>query len=124
MADTITTTLRKALQTKLKALCSDVSYRVSRGNHSGLFVVYGLSSVDEETVSQMTLTVDVLGRGQNTTGVDALADQICEALDHWYYLDTTTDIGFTSYQQSRSPIEEDEDTLTHWRLVFLVRLYK
>lgn len=123
MADTITVALRKALYTKLHSLCSDTSYRAARGTHAGNFVVFELSSViDDETLWQTTLEVNVLGGGQNTTGIETLSDEIWEALDHWYYL--VSDIGFTCYQQSRAPVTEDEDTLNHIRLTFSIRWYK
>lgn len=123
MADTITNKLRKVLQAKLKTLCQDVSYRVARGAHAGEFVVFALSnSLDDELLWQTTLEVNVLGRGQNTTPVETLADDIWMALDHFYYL--ADGLGFTIYQTSRGSVDEETDSLNHLRLIFQLRLYK
>ena len=123
MADTITVALRKALRTKLKTLCSDVSYRVARGGHSGPFIIFSLSQVlDDDAVWPSTVYVDVLDRGQDTTGVETLADNIWMALDHYFYL--VDGLGFTVYQQSRAEIDEENESLNHLRLNFTLRLYK
>ena len=113
-----TNRLRTAIKLLLLTKCDQVFYRKAKGTE-GTHVVFLLDEFRaDETVNEISLEVRVIGRGGNTEGAEDLSDDIWELLDHYYY--TADDIQFTTYQNTRAVVEED-DSVIYRRLVFEVR---
>lgn len=113
-----TNRLRAAIQAQLLTKCGSVFYRKAK-NAAGDHLVFLLDSFSsEETINVISLEVRVIGRGDDTSVIEDLSDDIWEMFDHFYYV--ADDIEFAVYQNTRSVVEED-DSVIYRRLVFEVR---
>ena len=99
-------------------------YGMAKDNAPALYAVWSLSGVTaDEILDQAELEIYVLGRGDDTTAVENIADAIWAGFDHWYYYNSTDNIGFTSYPSVRNVLAEDDKTIIKRRLTFTVRVY-
>lgn len=128
MASTVK--LRAAIKAKLDTItvATNVAltsyYGMAKDNAPALYAVWSLSGVTaDEILDQVELEIYVIGRGDDTTSVENIADAIWSALDHWYYYNSTDNIGFTSYPSVRNVLSEDDKTIIKRRLTFTVRVY-
>lgn len=128
MASTVK--VRKAIQAKLGTISVGANafltsyYGMAKDNAPALYAVWSLSSVTaDEILDQAELEIYIIGRGDDTTSVENIADAIWSALDHWYYYNSTDNIGFTSYPSVRNVLPDDDKTIIKRRLTFTVRVY-
>lgn len=128
MASTVK--VRKAIQAKLGTISVGTNafltsyYGMAKDNAPALYAVWSLSSVTaDEILDQAELEIYIIGRGDDTTAVENVADAIWSGLDHWYYYNSTDNIGFTSYPSVRNVLTEDDKTIIKRRLTFTVRVY-
>lgn len=111
--------LRREIQTELKKHCSEVYYRRAKKT-DGIHVVFRIDDFSaDEVMKTFSLDVRVVGRGDSTDDVEDLADEIWDAFDHLYYLDS--DLEFHTYQNTRNIVDEEDASVVHRRLLFEIR---
>lgn len=119
-----TVNIRKAIKSKLASLIAAEYYQTARGSTPDTYAVWTLTDVTyDELLNQAELEVTLVSRGDNSSDIEALADSVWSALDHWTYYNKTTKVAFTSYPSVRNVLSEDDKQILKRRITFTVRIY-
>lgn len=125
MANSTTRTndLKELVQTKLKTLTTDVYFEQAIDNALYPHIVFSLREVNLNDLSRQDyiLEVDVWDKGNDTTAVDALADNV-EDLLHKQNL-PQTNILPTFYKIDRKSIVDSDKNIKHRLVRFQIQNY-
>ena len=127
MASTVK--VRAAIKTQLETVLVGQTplvtyYQTAKQNTPATYAVWMLTGVTaDEILDQAELEVYIIGRGDDTTNVENVADSVWSAFDHWTYYSSTDNVGFTTYPSERNVLSEEDKTIIKRRLTFTVRVY-
>lgn len=125
MANSTTRTndLKELVQTKLKTLTTDVYFEQAIDNALYPHIVFSLREANLNDLHRQDyiLEVDVWDKGNDTTAVDALADNV-EDLLHMQNL-PQTNILPTFYKIDRKSIDDSDKTIKHRLVRFQIQNY-
>lgn len=125
MANSTTRTndLKELVQTKLKTLTTDVYFEQAIDNALYPHIVFSLRKVNLNDLHRQDyiLEVDIWDKGNDTTAVDALADNV-EDLLHKQNL-PQTNILPTFYKIDRKSIVDSDKTIKHRLVRFQIQNY-
>lgn len=125
MANSTTRTndLKELVQTKLKTLTTDVYFEQARDNALYPHIVFSLREVNLNDLHRQDyiLEVDVWDKENDTTAVDALADNV-EDLLHMQNL-PQTNILPTFYKIDRKSIVDSDKKIKHRLVRFQIQNY-
>lgn len=117
-----TTSLRRIIQRKLDAVIKSYYQKADKG------AIFPHSVFDFETIDlldinrdDLILIIDIWGKGNNTSEIEDLADQIEEMFNAANMPED--DVLPTFYRLSRTPIDDEDKTLIHRRLKFQIQNY-
>lgn len=118
-----TNDLKKLIQTRLKTVCSNVYFEVAT-KEIYPHCVFEFSSIDLDDLSRddVILTVDVWDKGTTTTAIDNLCDEI-EALFNYANM-PQDNILPTFYRINRNTVKDDDKSIRHRVLKFLIQNYE
>ena len=112
--------LREVIQAKLLTKCDAVAYKRAKQS-TGTHVVFMIDSFgSEELLHPVTLDVRISGAGQDSSEIEDLTDSIWDMFDHMYHLDD--ELEFTSYQNTRSDMDEPDAGVISRRLLIELRV--
>ena len=120
---TKTNDLKKLIQTKLKTLTTNVYYEIAADNAMYPHIVFSFKTINLGDLwrQDYMLDVDVWDKGQNTTNIDALCDNI-ESLLHMQNLPQTKILP-TFYLVDRRSIVDEDKTIKHRLVRFQIQNY-
>lgn len=120
---TKTNALKKLIQTKLKTLTTDVYFGIASDSAMYPHIVFDFRSINLGDLSRQDymLDIDVWDKGQNTTNIDALCDQI-ESLLQGQNLPQTTILPTFYLAERRSILDEDKQ-IKHRLIRFQIQNY-
>lgn len=123
-SDTKTNDLKKLIMTQLKTLTSNVYYEIAADNALYPHVVFSFKMINLGDLwrQDYTLDVDVWDKGQSTTRIDSLCDEI-EKLLHMQNL-PQTDILPTFYLIDRRSILDEDKSIKHRLVRFQIQNYE
>lgn len=111
--------LRDVIQDILEENGVQVFYKKAK-NVEGIHIVFRIDDFkSDEVMKVFTLDVRVVDKRQRSDMAELLADAIWDGFDHLYYLDDSLE--FTTYQNTRSIVDEEDASVIHRRLLFEVR---
>lgn len=120
---TKTNALKKLIQTKLKTLTSNVYFEIATDNAMYPHIVFNFDSINLGDLSRQDymLNIDIWDKGNNSTAIDQLADQV-EALLQAQNLPQTTILP-TFYLVDRRSILDEDKQIKHRLVRFQVQNY-
>lgn len=120
---TKTNDLKKLIQTKLKTLTTNVYYEIAADNAMYPHIVFSFKTINLGDLwrQDYMLDVDVWDKGQNTTNIDTLCDNI-ESLLHMQNLPQTKILP-TFYLVDRRSIVDEDKTIKHRLVRFQIQNY-
>jgi hypothetical protein len=123
-SDTKTNDLKKLIMTQLKTLTSNVYYEIAADNALYPHIVFSFKMINLGDLwrQDYTLDVDVWDKGQNTTRIDSLCDDI-ERLLHMQNL-PQTGILPTFYLIDRRSILDEDKSIKHRLVRFQIQNYE
>lgn len=123
-SDTKTNDLKKLIMTQLKTLTSNVYYEIAADNALYPHIVFSFKMINLGDLwrQDYTLDVDVWDKGQSTTRIDSLCDEI-EKLLHMQNL-PQTDILPTFYLIDRRSILDEDKSIKHRLVRFQIQNYE
>lgn len=123
-SDTKTNDLKKLIMTQLKTLTSNVYYEIAADNALYPHIVFSFKMINLGDLwrQDYTLDVDVWDKGQNTTRIDSLCDDI-EKLLHMQNL-PQTGILPTFYLIDRRSIIDEDKSIKHRLVRFQIQNYE
>lgn len=123
-SDTKTNDLKKLIMTQLKTLTSNVYYEIAADNALYPHIVFSFKMINLGDLwrQDYTLDVDVWDKGQSTTRIDSLCDDI-EKLLHMQNL-PQTDILPTFYLIDRRSILDEDKSIKHRLVRFQIQNYE
>jgi hypothetical protein len=123
-SDTKTNDLKKLIMTQLKTLTSNVYYEIAADNALYPHIVFSFKMINLGDLwrQDYTLDVDVWDKGQNTTRIDSLCDDI-ERLLHMQNL-PQTGILPTFYLIDRRSIIDEDKSIKHRLVRFQIQNYE
>lgn len=123
-SDTKTNDLKKLIMTQLKTLTSNVYYEIAADNALYPHIVFSFKMINLGDLwrQDYTLDVDVWDKGQSTTRIDSLCDEI-EKLLHMQNL-PQTDILPTFYLIDRRSIIDEDKSIKHRLVRFQIQNYE
>ena len=121
---TKTNDLKKLIQTKLKTLTTNVYYEIAADNAMYPHIVFSFKTINLGDLwrQDYMLDVDVWDKGQNTTNIDALCDNI-EKLLHMQNLPQTKILP-TFYLVDRRSIVDEDKLIKHRLVRFQIQNYE
>lgn len=118
-----TIALRTELQEILKNVTANVEYEEANDSTPYPYVVYELTEVMHDYGKTLfELEVNVMDYSPKSRVVDALADNIQDALHKKYYI--RKGIQFVSYKDRRNIVREEDKQVKRRRLLFEVHLHE
>lgn len=118
-----TIALRTELQKILKNVTANVEYEEANDSTPYPYVVYELTEVMHDYGKTLfELEVNVMDYSPKSRVVDALADNIQDALHKKYYIGNG--IQFVSYKDRRNIVREEDKQVKRRRLLFEVHLHE
>lgn len=123
-SDTKTNDLKKLIMAQLKTLTSNVYYEIAADNALYPHIVFSFKMINLGDLwrQDYTLDVDVWDKGQNTTRIDSLCDDIEELL-HMKNL-PQTGILPTFYLIDRRSIIDEDKSIKHRLVRFQIQNYE
>ena len=123
-SDTKTNDLKKLIMVQLKTLTSNVYYEIAADNALYPHIVFSFKMINLGDLwrQDYTLDVDVWDKGQNTTRIDSLCDDI-EKLLHMQNL-PQTGILPTFYLIDRRSIIDEDKSIKHRLVRFQIQNYE
>ncbi len=123
-SDTKTNDLKKLIMTQLKTLTSNVYYEIAADNALYPHIVFSFKMINLGDLwrQDYTLDVEVWDKGQNTTRIDSLCDDI-ERLLHMQNL-PQTGILPTFYLIDRRSILDEDKSIKHRLVRFQIQNYE
>lgn len=120
---TKTNDLKKLIQTKLKTLTTDVYFEIAADNALYPHIVFTFNSVDLGDLSRQDyiLYIDVWTKGDNSTDIDELCDNI-ETLLQAQNLPQTRILP-TFYLMDRKSIPDEDKQIRHRLIRFQIQNY-
>ena len=118
-----TNDLKKLIQTKLKTLATDVYYEIAADSAMYPHIVFTFSTIDLGDLSRQDyiLNVDVWDKGNSTTAIDLLCDNI-ESLLQGENLPQTRILP-TFYLMDRKTIIDEDKKIKHRLIRFQIQNY-
>lgn len=112
--------LRKQIQGILKTICNNVYYE--NGAQFYPYVVFEISELAYEAGKHSCqLEINVINKGEDTTVVEQIADDIEGMLDSYSYNDTL--LQFRTFKGSRKIVREEDKQIKRRRLLFELYYY-
>lgn len=126
MSQTVTRTnaLKELVQTKLKTITTKVYHEVADEKALYPHIVFSFRRIDLGDLSRQDyiLEVDVWDKGNSTTTVDALCDQVEDLLQGKNLPQTT--VLPTFYLIDRQNIRDEDKLIRHRRIQFQIQNYE
>lgn len=118
-----TTALRKIIQSKIDSVINSY-YRVADANADFPHAVWDFESINLDDLfrDDLILIVDLWGKGEDTSQIEEIADQI-EAIFNAANL-PSAEVLPTFYRISRKPIDDEDKTLIRRQLKFQIQNYE
>lgn len=115
--------LRKAFQTTLKTIITNVYYDQAPDNATYPYIVFDLAELyHEDGRTLMELEANVIDYGTSTTRAEDIADRLQYTLHRMNYINAF--IQFRVYRGLRQKVEEEDKQLIRRRLTFEVHLHQ
>ena len=117
-----TTSLRRIIKTNIDTIVKSY-YRIADKDAIFPHAVFDFETIDLMDINRddLILTIDIWGKGKDSSAVEDIADQIeelfnCANLPKWNVLPTF-------YRVSRKPIDDEDKTIIHRQLKFQIQNY-
>ena len=111
--------LRGIITAQLLEFCPKVAYMRAKQS-SGPRIVFLLDTIEADEVMRLIqMDIRISCQGDDSSGLEELADEVWDFFDHFYYRDE--DLEFSTYQNTRSNMDEEDSAVLCRRLLFDIR---
>jgi hypothetical protein len=116
--------LRKVIITALKTIHPRVYYQAAKEDAIFPYFVYDLpNSVDDGSLEQFVLDIDVWGDSLDTTEIETLIDRADKSL-HRKTITVNNDLSMSFYRDNRLALTDDDPRLRRRKYIYRVRTFE